>query len=157
MLTLRAGTPWSSLQRMIPSTEVRTAEHDLLSAPKKAAAHWHLLCAGTASTVETALRLFSQSFGKVLFACPSFSMPSVGAAHLLMECADPLVMGNGRNLIDMLCKGFESPDSSDDDEEQYDYSEQPAAPKCKPQSVHAVPSDSTLPCSECCCAQVASE
>ena len=52
--------------------------------------------------------------------------------------ADPLVMGNGRDLIDMICKGFESPDFSDE-EEQYNYSEQPLPLECMPSSLHSGP------------------
>ena len=50
---------------MTLSTEVCATERYLLSMPRRAAAQIEkLLCAGTASTVDTTLRLFRQSFGK---------------------------------------------------------------------------------------------
>ncbi|KAK9908360.1 hypothetical protein WJX75_006723 [Coccomyxa subellipsoidea] len=51
---------------------------------------------GTLSTVDTAKRLLKQSF-------------------------DPLVMENGRDLIDMICTSYESP-ATDNDEDQYNFS-----------------------------------
>ena len=37
--------------------------------------------------------------------------------------ADPLPMGNGRDLIEMICKGYESPDDDAESDEHYNYSE----------------------------------
>jgi hypothetical protein len=38
--------------------------------------------------------------------------------------ADPLIMSNGRDLLDMICRGYESPDGEGDKEDElFDYSE----------------------------------
>ncbi len=43
----------------------------------------------------------------------------------MCDCADPLVMDNGMDLIDMMCNCYDSPLDAADDEPQYNFSELP--------------------------------
>lgn len=45
----------------------------------------------------------------------------------MCDCADPLVMDNGMDLIDMMCNCYDSPLDAADDEPQYNFSELPSS------------------------------
>ena len=76
---------------------------------------------------------------------------------IIAGSADPLVMENGRNLIDMICKGFESPDIVKDEEEQYNYSEAASFRKsCDVSCCMQSPQNIATAYSESCGTQVAS-